>query len=91
MLYVVKIEWLQQVEVFTNTIFIIYLCNITSCFEKSAVISRDLYICEKSLMAEWLVQASQCHEMYCHDMEVMSSNPDQVELGVLGTSVLSRT
>ena len=33
-------------------------------------------------MAEWLELASQGHEMYCHDLEVMSSNPDQVELGV---------
>ena len=29
--------------------------------------------------------------MYSHDLEVMSSNPGRVELGVLGTSVLSRT
>ena len=29
--------------------------------------------------------------MYCHDPGVMSSNPGWVELGVLGTSVLSRT
>ena len=42
-------------------------------------------------MAEWLVQASQRHEMYCHDLEVMSSNPGLVELGVCGTSVLSCT
>ena len=34
---------------------------------------------------------SQRHEMYCHDLEVMSSNPSQVELGVCRTSVLSRT
>ena len=27
-------------------------------------------------MAKWLEQASQWHEMYCHDLEVMSSNPD---------------
>ena len=26
--------------------------------------------------------------MYCHDLEVMSLNPDQVELGVRCTSVL---
>ena len=25
-------------------------------------------------MAEWSEQASQWHEMYCHDLEVMSSN-----------------
>ena len=42
-------------------------------------------------MAEWLEQASQRDEMYCHDLDV-NSNPMQVELGVLaiGTSVLSR-
>ena len=45
----------------------------------------------KSLMAEWLEQASQWHEMYCHDLEVMSSNPGWVELGVLGSSALSCT
>ena len=32
--------------------------------------------------------ASQWHEMYCHDLEVMSSSPDWAELGVRGTSVL---
>ena len=42
-------------------------------------------------MAKWLEQASQWHEMYCHDLEVMSSNPGLVELGVHSTSVLSRT
>ena len=42
-------------------------------------------------MAEWLEQASQWHEMYCHDLEVMSSNPGQVELGVRSTSALTRT
>ena len=26
----------------------------------------------KSLMAEWLEQAFKCHEMFCHDLEVMS-------------------
>ena len=39
-------------------------------------------------MAEWLEQASQWHEMYRHDLEVMSSNPGRVELGVHSTSVL---
>ena len=29
--------------------------------------------------------------VYCHYLEVMSSNPDRVELGVHSTSVLSRT
>ena len=30
-------------------------------------------------------------EMYCYDLEVMSSNASRVELGVLRTSALSRT
>ena len=45
---------------------------------------------KKSLMAEWLEWASQWHEVYCHDLEVMSSNHGQVELGVW-SSVPSRT
>ena len=48
------------------------------------------YVCKKSLMAKWLEQVSQWHEMCCHDLEVMSSNPGWVELGVRSTSVLSR-
>ena len=42
-------------------------------------------------MAEWLQQVSQWHEMYFHVLEVISSNPGQVELGMHSTSVLSRT
>ena len=49
------------------------------------------FLCKKSLMAKWLKQASQWHEMYCHDLEVMSSNPTQVELGVRSTAALSGT
>ena len=47
----------------------------------------------KSLMATWLEQTYQLqrHEMCCHDLEVMSLNPNQVELGVRSTSVLGRT
>ena len=40
-------------------------------------------------MAEWLEQASQRHEMYCHDLEVMSRNPIRVELGCV--ELLSKT
>ena len=36
----------------------------------------------KSLMAEWLQQVS-----HCHDLEVTSSNPGLVKLGVRSTSV----
>ena len=42
---------------------------------------------KKSLMAQWLRQASQGHEMYCHDLEVMGLNPGWVDLGVHGTFV----
>ena len=45
----------------------------------------------KSLMAKWLEQASQWHEMYSHDLEAMSFNPSRVKLGVRSTSLLSRT
>ena len=46
---------------------------------------------KKSLIAKWLGQASQWHEMYCHDLKVMNSNPIRIELGVRSTSVVSRT
>ena len=36
-------------------------------------------------MAEWLEQASQGHEMYHHDLEVMCLNSIRVELGVWST------
>ena len=32
-------------------------------------------------MAQWLGWASQGHEPYCHDLEVMGSNSGRVELG----------
>ena len=38
-------------------------------------------------MAGWLEEASQWHEMYCHDLKVMSSNLGWVEPGVCSTSV----
>ena len=43
----------------------------------------------KKKMAEWLEQASQWHEMSCHNLKVMSSNPSRVELGVLSRLLLS--
>ena len=46
---------------------------------------------KKSLMAKWLAQMPQWHERYCHDLEVVSSNPCRVELRVCSTSVLSHT
>ena len=45
----------------------------------------------ESLMAQWLDHSPQWHEMYCHDLEVMSSNPGQVKLGADSTSFLSCT
>ena len=38
-------------------------------------------------MAQWLKRASQGHEMFWHDLDVMGSIPSQVELTVRGTSV----
>ena len=45
----------------------------------------------KALMVDWLEQASQIHEMYCHCLEVMNSNPGWVELGMCNASALSHT
>ena len=42
-------------------------------------------------MTKWLEQASQWHEMYSHDLEVMSSDPGLVKLGVRSTSLLELT
>ena len=36
----------------------------------------------ESLIIKWLGRVSQGHEMHCHDLEVMSSNPGRVELGM---------
>ena len=41
----------------------------------------------KSPMAKLLGRAFQRHEMYCHALEVMGSNPDRNELGVCSASV----
>ena len=59
----------------------------------SLVLLPCFHITGISLMAEWLEQASQWHEVYCHDLEViiMSSNPGHVELGVHSTSVSNCT
>ena len=59
-------------------------CNIT---EMNCNGSCRYMSVRKSLMATWLEQASQWHEMYCRDLDVMSSNPGWVKLGVRSTSV----
>ena len=38
-------------------------------------------------MVEWVELVPQGHEMYFHDLEVMSLNPGRVELGVHSTSI----
>ena len=42
-------------------------------------------------MVEWSEQASQSHEMHCHDLEVRSSKPGWFELGVHSIYVSSQT
>ena len=58
---------------------------------QNLVVNGHIEDWQKSLMAKWLKQASQWHEVYCHDLKVMNLNPSQVEVGVRSTSVLSRT
>ena len=64
---------------------------IAYCLKHCHPVTHCLIHGGKSLMAEWLEQASQWHEMYYHDLELMSLNPGQVELGVHSTYVLCRT
>ena len=61
-----------------------YCIMHTACAQKSKSkyyeITSDIFyesICmgKKGEKAKWLEQASQLQEMYCHDLEVMSSNP----------------
>ena len=52
------------------------------------------YICQSSpRICVGMYGSSQWHEVYCYDLEVVSSNPSRVELaiGVRSTSVPSRT
>ena len=53
---------------------VLTLCVLTIIPIATSHLSLQLefWMSEKSLMAKWLEQASQWHEMYCHDLEVMS-------------------
>ena len=67
---------------------------ISQCFVLSTIIELEITSLKRHkyfMMAYWLEQASQWHEVYCHDLEVVSSNPGRVEPGVRSTSVPSRT
>ena len=62
-------------------------------FEQKSARSRYLNMTYECLhMYQYTFRFSQgWHEMYCHDLEVMSSNPGCDELGVHSTSVPSRS
>ena len=98
------VQYAEMHLAFTNMSFVIYtwsgLCVRTGIMhhrqyedhketQRQQPIFLDLH--DKSLMSKWLEQESQWHQMYCHDLEVMISNPSWIELGVLGSSVLSCT
>ena len=53
---------------------------------RDPVMISSKYWNRSTCIHEWLG-----HGLYCHDLEVMSSNPNWVELGVHSTSVPSRT
>ena len=58
-------------------------CESKYCILSGMFIGRLEHVKAKpvffeSLMAEYLEQASQLHEMYCLDLQVMSSNPGRV-------------
>ena len=54
----------------------------------SKMMRQCISVEQKSLMVKGLEQASQWHEMYCHDLEVVNSNPIQIQLGAHSTSAL---
>ena len=59
---------------------------IKSCKKRETLSAQeDNCTAVDSLTAEWLEQASQLYEMYCHDLEVMSLNLGWVKLRVLST------
>ena len=62
-----------------------------NCNVLHSVIHKKAEVKQKSLIAAWLEQAPQWHEVYCHNLEVMSSNPGWVELSVRSAYVLSHT
>ena len=70
-----------------------FKCNILQreCYSNHLTLKQYLICCEAEVTDGLVVTAGVCHDLYCHDLEVMSSNPGQVELGVRGTSVLSGT
>ena len=75
----------EQDKAYTNTLWWSMLVGLKPAYYK--VIPQT----GKSLMAKWLERESQWHEMFRHDLEVISLNPIRIELGVPSTSVLSRT
>ena len=78
-------SWYQWIN------FRLWSKNLMWPFRSPSTIILQKYKTQKSLLVEWLEQASQQHEVYCHDLEVMSLNPSWVELEVRSTSVPSRT
>ena len=93
-LFFQKIKW---TDTSSHSLGMQHMCTeVGKCLHASVRLSslggwHTVSAMKKSLMARWFEQASQWHGMYCHDLEVMSSHHDWVQLGVRGTSVLSRT
>ena len=75
-------NWLVGMGNLATEICEICTAYLTVCYDS---------VCLSVTDGQWLELASQWHEMHCHDLKVMSLNPGRVELGVLSTSVLSRT
>ena len=61
------------------------LNSVRNCMESSIIVNSR----QAKVTDGWVVRAG-VSEMYCPDLEAVSSNPGQAELGVRSTSVLSR-
>ena len=77
------------ITVIDLTVFTVY--DLTVFTNGIVTIIKVFELKLKSLMAKWLEQASQWHEMYCHDLWVMNLNPIRIDFAVLSTSVLNCT
>ena len=64
---------------------------VTVAVELKLQLNAHIINMRSKLMAEWLEQASELHEIYCDDLKVMSSNPSRGELGVYSIFILSCT
>ena len=79
------LHWLQNITRKYNSYSMLQKSALKPCYHEPLT-TREYNV----TMATYLWLISQWHEVYCHDLEVVSSNNSRVELRVRSTSVPSR-